>query len=101
MAILDRDGVVDLDDIPPTLGGETGQAVASALWDLTANGIDFPTAVERFERALIGTAMRPPATTSPRRQSCWAWENDPNRQNAKTRIVSLCGADFPTSSHAS
>jgi transcriptional regulator with GAF, ATPase, and Fis domain len=58
MAILDRDGVVDLDDIPPTLGGETGQAVASALWDLTANGIDFPTAVERFERALIGTAMR-------------------------------------------
>lgn len=58
MAILDRDGVVDLDDIPPTLGGETGQAVASTLWDLTANGIDFPTAVERFERALIGTAMR-------------------------------------------
>ena len=58
MAILDRDGVVDLDDIPPTLGGETGQAVASTLWDLTVNGIDFATAVERFERALIGTAMR-------------------------------------------
>ena len=58
MAILDRDGVVDLDDIPPTLGGETGEAVSSTLRDLTANGIDFPTAVERFERALIGTAMR-------------------------------------------
>ena len=58
MAIFDRDGVVDLDDIPPTLGGETVQAVSSTLWDLTANGIDLPTAVERFERALIGTALR-------------------------------------------
>ena len=58
MAILDRDGVVDLDDIPPTLGGETVQAVAITLWDLTTNGIDLPAAVERFERALIGTAMR-------------------------------------------
>jgi DNA-binding NtrC family response regulator len=58
MAILDRDGVVDLDDIPPTLGGETVQAVAITLWDLSANGIDLPAAVERFERALIGTAIR-------------------------------------------
>ena len=57
MAILDRDGVVDLDDIPPTFGGETSQAVANTLWDLTANGISLSVAVERFERALIETAM--------------------------------------------
>jgi len=57
MAILDRDGVVDLDDIPPTFGGETSHAVSSTLWDLTANGIDLCAAVERFERALIETAM--------------------------------------------
>ena len=57
MAILDRDGVVDLDDIPPTFGGETSQAVSKALWDLTANGIILSVAVERFERALIETAM--------------------------------------------
>jgi DNA-binding NtrC family response regulator len=58
MAILDRDGVIDTDDIPPTLGGETGAAVARTLWDLSEYGIDLPTAVARFERALIGTAMR-------------------------------------------
>jgi DNA-binding NtrC family response regulator len=50
--------VVDLDDIPPTFGGETSHAVSSTLWDLTANGIDLCAAVERFERALIETAMR-------------------------------------------
>ncbi len=58
VAILDRDGVIDTDDIPPALGGETGEAVARTLWDLTENGVDLPTAVARFERALIGTAMR-------------------------------------------
>jgi DNA-binding NtrC family response regulator len=58
MAIFDRDGVVDLDDIPPTFGGETSLAVSSTLWDLTANGIDLCVAVGRFERALIETAMR-------------------------------------------
>ena len=58
MAILDHDGVIDTDDIPPTLGGETGDAVARTLWDLSENGVDLPTAVARFERALIGTAMR-------------------------------------------
>jgi DNA-binding NtrC family response regulator len=58
MAILDRDGVIDADDIPPALGGETGEAVASTLLDLTESGVDLPTAVARFERALIGTAMR-------------------------------------------
>jgi DNA-binding NtrC family response regulator len=58
MAILDRDGVIDTDDIPPALGGETGEAVARTLWDLSENGVDLPTAVSRFERALIGTAMR-------------------------------------------
>lgn len=58
MAILDRDGVIDADDIPPTLGGETGETVARTLWDLSENGVDLPTAVARFERALIGTAMR-------------------------------------------
>jgi DNA-binding NtrC family response regulator len=57
MAILDRDGVVDLDDIPPTFGGETSHAVSNALWDLTFNGISLSVAVERFERALIETAM--------------------------------------------
>ena len=57
MAILDRDGVVDLDDVPPTFGGETSRAVSSTLWDLTANGIDLCAAVGRFERALIETAM--------------------------------------------
>jgi DNA-binding NtrC family response regulator len=58
MAILDRDGTIDGDDIPPTLGGETGEAVARTLWDLSENGVDLPTSVARFERALIGTAMR-------------------------------------------
>jgi DNA-binding NtrC family response regulator len=58
MAILDRDGTIDTDDIPPTLGGETGEAVARTLLDLSDNGVDLPTAVARFERALIGTAMR-------------------------------------------
>jgi transcriptional regulator with GAF, ATPase, and Fis domain len=58
MAILDRDGIIDTDDIPPTLGGETGEAVAQTLLDLSENGVDLPTAVARFERALIGTAMR-------------------------------------------
>ena len=58
MAILDHDGVIDTDDIPPSLGGETGEAVARTLWDLSENGVDLPTAVSRFERALIGTAMR-------------------------------------------
>jgi DNA-binding NtrC family response regulator len=58
MAILDRDGVIDADDIPPALGGETGEAVASTLLDLSESGVDLPTAVSRFERALIGTAMR-------------------------------------------
>ena len=58
MAILDRDGVVDVDDIPPAFGGETSHAVSSTLWDLTANGIDLCAAVERLERALIETAMR-------------------------------------------
>jgi DNA-binding NtrC family response regulator len=58
MAILDRDGVIDSDDVPPTLGSETGEAVARTLWDLTENGVDLPTSVARFERALIGTAMR-------------------------------------------
>jgi len=58
MAILDRDGVIDTDDIPPAMGGETGEAVARTLWDLSENGVDLPTAVARFERALIGTAMR-------------------------------------------
>jgi two-component system, NtrC family, response regulator AtoC len=58
MAILDRDGVIDADDIPPALGGETGEAVASTLLDLSESGVDLPTAVARFERALIGTAMR-------------------------------------------
>lgn len=58
MAILDRDGIIDTDDIPPALGGETGAAVARTLWDLSENGVDLPTAVSRFERALIGTAMR-------------------------------------------
>ena len=58
MAILDRDGVIDSDDIPPTLGGEAGEAVARTLLDITENGVDLPTAVARFERALIGTAMR-------------------------------------------
>jgi len=58
MAILDRDGVIDADDIPPTLGGETGEAVTRTLWDLSQHGVDLPTSVARFERALIGTAMR-------------------------------------------
>ena len=58
MAILDRDGIIDSDDVPPTLGSETGEAVARTLWDLTENGVDLPTSVARFERALIGTAMR-------------------------------------------
>jgi transcriptional regulator with GAF, ATPase, and Fis domain len=58
MAILDRDGVIDGDDVPPTLGNETGEAVARTLWDLSENGVDLPTSVARFERALIGTAMR-------------------------------------------
>jgi len=58
MAILDRDGTIDSDDVPPTLGSETGEAVARTLWDLTENGVDLPTSVARFERALIGTAMR-------------------------------------------
>ncbi|HEY5283039.1 MAG TPA: sigma-54 dependent transcriptional regulator [Polyangia bacterium] len=58
MAILDRDGIIDTDDIPPTLGGGTGEAVAQTLLDLSENGVDLPTAVARFERALIGTAMR-------------------------------------------
>jgi DNA-binding NtrC family response regulator len=58
MAILDRDGVIDTDDIPPTLGGETSEAVARTLWDLSEHGVDLPTSVARFERALIGTAMR-------------------------------------------
>ncbi|HEX7500584.1 MAG TPA: sigma-54 dependent transcriptional regulator [Polyangia bacterium] len=58
MAILDRDGVIDTDDVPPALGGETSEAVARTLWDLSENGVDLPTAVSRFERALIGTAMR-------------------------------------------
>jgi two-component system response regulator AtoC len=58
MAILDRDGIIDADDIPPALGGETGETVAKTLWDLSENGVDLPTSVARFERALIGTAMR-------------------------------------------
>jgi DNA-binding NtrC family response regulator len=58
MAILDRDSVIDSDDIPPALGGEAGEAVSRTLWDITENGVDLPTAVARFERALIGTAMR-------------------------------------------
>jgi two-component system, NtrC family, response regulator AtoC len=58
MAILDRDGLIDSDDVPPTLGNETGEAVARTLRDLTENGVDLPTSVARFERALIGTAMR-------------------------------------------
>jgi two-component system, NtrC family, response regulator AtoC len=58
MAILDRDGTIDSDDVPPTLGSETGETVARTLWDLTENGVDLPTSVARFERALIGTAMR-------------------------------------------
>ena len=58
MGILDRDGTIDADDIPPTLGGETGETVARTLWDLSENGVDLPTSVARFERALIGTAMR-------------------------------------------
>jgi two-component system, NtrC family, response regulator AtoC len=58
MAILDRDGVIDADDVPPALGSETGEAVARTLWDLSENGVDLPTSVARFERALIGTAMR-------------------------------------------
>lgn len=58
MAILDRDGVIESDDVPPTLGSETGDTVARTLWDLTENGVDLPTSVARFERALIGTAMR-------------------------------------------
>ena len=58
MAILDRDGIIDTDDIPPALGGETGEAVARTLLDLSEHGVDLPTAVCRFERALIGTAMR-------------------------------------------
>jgi two-component system, NtrC family, response regulator AtoC len=57
MAIFDRDGVVDLDDIPPTFCGPTSHVVSGALWDLTANGIDLFAAVDRFERALIETAM--------------------------------------------
>jgi DNA-binding NtrC family response regulator len=58
MAILDHDGVIDLDDIPPTIAKETGEEVARTLWDLSENGVDLPTSVARFERALIGTAMR-------------------------------------------
>ena len=58
MAILNRDGVVDAEDLPPTLSGETGETVSKALWDLSEHGVDLPTAVDRFERALIGTAMR-------------------------------------------
>jgi transcriptional regulator with GAF, ATPase, and Fis domain len=58
MAILDRDGVIDSDDIPPALGGQAGEAVSRTLWDIAEDGVDLPTAVARFERALIGTAMR-------------------------------------------
>jgi DNA-binding NtrC family response regulator len=58
MAILDRDGVIDTDDVPPALGSETGEAVTRTLLDLSENGVDLPTSVARFERALIGTAMR-------------------------------------------
>ena len=58
MAIFNRDGVVDAEDLPPTLSGETGETVSKALWDLSEHGVDLPTAVDRFERALIGTAMR-------------------------------------------
>jgi DNA-binding NtrC family response regulator len=58
MAILDRDGTIDSDDIPPILSSETGEAVTRTLWDLSENGVDLPTSVARFERALIGTAMR-------------------------------------------
>ena len=72
MAILDRDGTIDADDIPPTLGGETGETVARTLWDLSENGVDLPTSVARFERALIGTAMRRSENNSPRPPSCSA-----------------------------
>jgi len=58
MAILDRDVVIDSDDIPPALGGQAGEAVSRTLWDIAEDGVDLPTAVARFERALIGTAMR-------------------------------------------
>lgn len=58
MAILDRDSVIESDDVPPTLGSETGETVARTLWDLSENAVDLPTSVARFERALIGTAMR-------------------------------------------
>ena len=57
MVILDRDGVIDGDDLPSTLG-TAGPAVAAALRIRRRRGVALPTLVARFERALIGAAMR-------------------------------------------
>jgi two-component system response regulator HydG len=58
MAILDRDGVIDDDDMPAALGSEATATVTGAFQDLGDRGVDLPTSVARFERALIGAAMR-------------------------------------------
>jgi two-component system response regulator HydG len=59
MVILDRDGVIDGDDLPPTMG-TASPAAAAALLDPAGEGagVALPTLVARFERALIGAAMR-------------------------------------------
>jgi transcriptional regulator with PAS, ATPase and Fis domain len=58
MAILDRDGLVDVDDLPPQFQRESCESGSLPVLEFTDGGLDLPTAVERFERALIATAMR-------------------------------------------
>lgn len=58
MAILNRDGMIDVDDLPPQLQKECCEPAAPLVWELPDSSLDLPTAVERFERVLIATAMR-------------------------------------------
>jgi DNA-binding NtrC family response regulator len=58
MAILDRDGLVDTDDLPTVVRREAYESSVPPVWEFTERGLDLPTAVERFERAMIATAMR-------------------------------------------
>ena len=58
MAILDRDGVLDVDDVPPRLrAGAAGQAFESVV-GLDDQRIDLGAVVAQFERALIDNALR-------------------------------------------
>lgn len=60
MAVLDTDGLIDLDDLPAHLrAGAAGEALkAPEVFSKDEEGLDLTAAVAKFERALIDNVLR-------------------------------------------